>query len=75
MLEQLAAEYHELCDNYDRAYNTGPMGSRGVPLPANLDQFQSSCQYAKQCFLRVAEKAAIHGFKREAFRAALKGDD
>ena len=75
-LEELVNEYRSLCDDWDRLNCTGPLGSRGVPLPSGLWQFERSCAYASQCFLRVATKAAMnHRITRQQFREAVKGNE
>jgi hypothetical protein len=60
-LDELAAEYHERCEAYDRRVCTGPI-VRGSIVPANPRELRLINTHAIAVLRELRSRAELHGF-------------
>jgi hypothetical protein len=60
-LDELAAEYHERCETYDRRVCTGPI-VRGSIAPANPRELRLINRHAIAVLRELRSRAELHGF-------------
>ncbi|BDD79945.1 hypothetical protein [Burkholderia phage FLC10] len=60
-LDELAAEYHERCEAYDRTVCTGPIGRDGI-LPATSHELRLINRHAIAVLRELRSRAELHGF-------------
>lgn len=72
-LSELAAEYHERCEAYDRTVCTGPNGRGGI-VPASYKEFGLIIKNANHVYATLLRKATEHGITKQELRRAIGKD-
>lgn len=70
MLVQLAAEYHQRTEAFDRTVCTGPMGHEGI-MPANHRQRALINANAQRIRRELVDRAVQAGFTEAQFKEAM----
>ncbi|ADP02352.1 gp7 [Burkholderia phage KS14] len=70
-LDELAAEYHERCEAYDRLVCTGPI-IHGSIMPATAHELRLIGRNARAVLRELAERAAMLGYSSRQLTKAIQ---